>query len=90
MSCKWINYPQEAGGIMPKVLIVDDSPSQLYSLRRLVEQGVNQADRDLLLQAILNIVRNADGSSRPVTTPCSPLPANRRSKSPPPNTPLSS
>jgi len=28
---------------MPKVLIVDDSPSQLYSLRRMVEQAGHQA-----------------------------------------------
>lgn len=28
---------------MPKVLIVDDSPAQLYSLRRMVEQGGHQA-----------------------------------------------
>ncbi len=28
---------------MPKVLIVDDSPAQLYSLRRLVEQAGHQA-----------------------------------------------
>ena len=28
---------------MPKVLIVDDSPAQLYSLRRLIEQAGHQA-----------------------------------------------
>ena len=28
---------------MPKVLIVDDSPTQLYSLRKLVEQAGHQA-----------------------------------------------
>jgi twitching motility two-component system response regulator PilH len=28
---------------MPKVLIVDDSPAQLYSLRKLVEQAGHQA-----------------------------------------------
>jgi twitching motility two-component system response regulator PilH len=28
---------------MPKVLIVDDSPAQLYSLRRMVEQAGHQA-----------------------------------------------
>lgn len=28
---------------MPKVLIVDDSPAQLYNLRRLVEQAGHQA-----------------------------------------------
>ena len=43
MSCKWISCPQEAGDVMPKVLIVDDSPSQLYCLRRLVEQAGHQA-----------------------------------------------
>jgi twitching motility two-component system response regulator PilH len=43
MSHKRITCPQEAGGDMPKVLIVDDSPAQLYSLRRLVEQAGHQA-----------------------------------------------
>jgi len=43
MPHKRISCPQEAGGVMPKVLIVDDSPSQLYSLRRLVEQAGHQA-----------------------------------------------
>jgi twitching motility two-component system response regulator PilH len=43
MSRKWINLPQEAGGVMPKVLIVDDSPAQLYDLRRMVEQAGHQA-----------------------------------------------
>jgi twitching motility two-component system response regulator PilH len=43
MTSKWMNEPQEAGGVMPKVLIVDDSPAQLYSLRRLVEQAGHQA-----------------------------------------------
>jgi twitching motility two-component system response regulator PilH len=43
MASKWMNEPQEAGGAMPKVLIVDDSPAQLYSLRRLVEQAGHQA-----------------------------------------------
>lgn len=43
MTNKWMNEPQEAGGAMPKVLIVDDSPAQLYSLRRLVEQAGHQA-----------------------------------------------
>jgi twitching motility two-component system response regulator PilH len=38
-----MNQPQDAGGIMPKVLIVDDSPAQLYSLRRMVEQAGHQA-----------------------------------------------
>ena len=43
MSHKWISCPQEAGDVMPKVLIVDDSPSQLYCLRKLVEQAGHQA-----------------------------------------------
>ena len=43
MTPKWIRQPQEAGHTMPKVLIVDDSPAQLYSLRRLVEQAGHQA-----------------------------------------------
>ncbi len=43
MTSKWMNEPQEAGGAMSKVLIVDDSPAQLYSLRRLVEQAGHQA-----------------------------------------------
>jgi len=43
MHHNWISCPQEAGDVMPKVLIVDDSPSQLYSLRRLVEQAGHQA-----------------------------------------------
>jgi len=38
-----MNQPQEAGGTMSKVLIVDDSPAQLYSLRKLVEQAGHQA-----------------------------------------------
>ncbi len=38
-----MNVPQEAGGSMPKVLIVDDSPAQLYTLRQLVEQAGHQA-----------------------------------------------
>jgi twitching motility two-component system response regulator PilH len=38
-----MNWPQEAGGTMPKVLIVDDSPAQLYSLRRMVEMAGHQA-----------------------------------------------
>jgi twitching motility two-component system response regulator PilH len=43
MQRKGMNVPQEAGGHMSKVLIVDDSPAQLYSLRRLVEQAGHQA-----------------------------------------------
>jgi twitching motility two-component system response regulator PilH len=43
MAEKWMNQPQEAGGTMSKVLIVDDSPAQLYSLRKLVEQAGHQA-----------------------------------------------
>jgi twitching motility two-component system response regulator PilH len=38
-----MNYPQEAEGVMPKVLIVDDSPAQLYSLRRMIEQAGHEA-----------------------------------------------
>jgi twitching motility two-component system response regulator PilH len=37
------SQPQEAGGVMPKVLIVDDSPAQLYSLRQMVERAGHQA-----------------------------------------------
>jgi twitching motility two-component system response regulator PilH len=32
-----MNQPQEAGADMSKILIVDDSPSQLYYLRKMVE-----------------------------------------------------
>jgi twitching motility two-component system response regulator PilH len=32
-----MNEPQDAGARMSKILIVDDSPSQLYQLRKLVE-----------------------------------------------------
>jgi twitching motility two-component system response regulator PilH len=35
--------PQEAGSVMPKVLIVDDSPAQLYDLCRMVEQAGHHA-----------------------------------------------
>ena len=35
--------PQEAGSVMPKVLIVDDSQSALYVLRKLVERAGHQA-----------------------------------------------
>ena len=34
-----MNQPQEAGGAMPKILIVDDSPAQRHNLRQLVEQA---------------------------------------------------
>jgi twitching motility two-component system response regulator PilH len=43
MAIQWMNDAQEAGGGMPKVLIVDDSPAQLYGLRRIVESGGHQA-----------------------------------------------
>lgn len=43
MGNEWMNQPQEAGGAVPKVLIVDDSPAQLYSLRKLVEAAGHQA-----------------------------------------------
>jgi twitching motility two-component system response regulator PilH len=43
MGSKWMHQPQEAGGVMPKVLIVDDSPAQLYSLRLLIERAGHQA-----------------------------------------------
>ena len=33
-----MNQPQEAGAKMSKILIVDDSPSQLYYLRKMVEE----------------------------------------------------
>jgi twitching motility two-component system response regulator PilH len=33
---------QDAGDSMSKILIVDDSPTQLYSLRQIVEQGGHQ------------------------------------------------
>ena len=33
-----MNQPQEAGADMSKILIVDDSPSQLYYLRKMVEE----------------------------------------------------
>lgn len=42
MANEWINLPEGAGSLMPKILIVDDSPAQLYSLRRLVEQAGHQ------------------------------------------------
>ena len=38
-----MNQPQDASAIMLKILIVDDSPTQLYSLRKIVEQGGHQA-----------------------------------------------
>jgi twitching motility two-component system response regulator PilH len=33
---------QDAGAIMSKILIVDDSPAQLYCLRQIVESGGHQ------------------------------------------------
>jgi twitching motility two-component system response regulator PilH len=36
-------HNKEAEQAMPKVLIVDDSPAQLYSLRKIVEQAGHQA-----------------------------------------------
>jgi len=38
-----MNQPQEAGASMSKVLIVDDSHSQLYYLRKMVEKGGHNA-----------------------------------------------
>jgi twitching motility two-component system response regulator PilH len=43
MSGKWMNQPQEAGGAMPKILIVDDSPAQRHNLRQMVEQAGHEA-----------------------------------------------
>lgn len=43
MTTTWMNKPQEAGASMSKVLIVDDSHSQLYYLRKMVEQGGHRA-----------------------------------------------
>ena len=43
MAATRMNKPQEAGDSMPKVLIVDDSPVQLYHLRKLVEEGGHDA-----------------------------------------------
>lgn len=37
-----MNCSQEAEFAMSKILIVDDSPSQLYNLRKIVEQGGHQ------------------------------------------------
>lgn len=37
-----MNLTQEAGAGMSKILIVDDSPTQLYSLRQIVERGGHQ------------------------------------------------
>jgi twitching motility two-component system response regulator PilH len=42
MTCKWMNLPQEAGSSMSKILIVDDSPAQLYCLSQIVEQAGHQ------------------------------------------------
>ena len=33
----------KSGNKMPKILIVDDSPAQLYSLRKIVEEGGHEA-----------------------------------------------
>ena len=38
-----MNQPQEAGVTISKILIVDDSPAQLYSLCKMVEQGGHEA-----------------------------------------------
>lgn len=38
-----MNLPQEARDSMPKILIVDDSPAQRYTLCKMVEQGGHQA-----------------------------------------------
>jgi len=37
-----MNHSQDAGVIMSKILIVDDSPAQLYCLRQIVERGGHQ------------------------------------------------
>ena len=37
-----MSQPQEAGETMSKILVVDDSPAQLYSLCKMVEQGGHQ------------------------------------------------
>jgi twitching motility two-component system response regulator PilH len=37
-----MNLTQGAGAGMSKILIVDDSPTQLYSLRQIVERGGHQ------------------------------------------------
>lgn len=37
MPPTWMNEPQDAGARMSKILIVDDSPTQLHQLRKLVE-----------------------------------------------------
>jgi twitching motility two-component system response regulator PilH len=37
-----MNQSQEAGASMSKVLIVDDSPTQLYQLRQIVERAGHQ------------------------------------------------
>jgi len=42
MAQQWMNCSQDAGASMSKILIVDDSPAQLYSLRQIVEQGGHQ------------------------------------------------
>jgi twitching motility two-component system response regulator PilH len=38
-----MNNPQEAGSLMAKILIVDDSPVQLFHLRQLLEESGHQA-----------------------------------------------
>ena len=43
MTGEWMNQPQEAGGAMPKILIVDDSPAQRLCLRQMVEQAGHEA-----------------------------------------------
>jgi len=37
-----MKYSQDAGVIMSKILIVDDSPAQLYCLRQIVERAGHQ------------------------------------------------
>lgn len=42
MATHGMNLTQRAGAGMSKILIVDDSPTQLYSLRQIVERGGHQ------------------------------------------------
>lgn len=42
MSAQRMNLTPNAGAGMSKILIVDDSPTQLYSLRQIVEGGGHQ------------------------------------------------
>lgn len=42
MTAYGMNLTQEAGVCMSKILIVDDSPTQLFSLRQIVERGGHQ------------------------------------------------